>query len=1036
MTPEAIQRALKALPCDARAPVVEAGRVVEVTVGNVGALPEASAALFRAFPDLRSLVLQNAVNRVVGMRIDGEAVGRLPELARLHALRCFFGNLGDDGLAGLAASTHLRGLRELVVYNDRGVGDVGLRALAGAPWPALQTLRLYRTGVGSEGLAALAEAHLPQLAHLAVDLSPVDDAGAEALARGQLRPARLSLSRTAIGAAGAEALARAAWTGGVTSLSLAHDPLGPDGVRALAGGFAGLTELDLVQVGADDGAVAALARAAFASALRSLHLSGQPVRPAGARALAEVPFAALGALGLSRAGLDVEAVRTLAAAGVLRHLRSLSLAGTALGDAGVRAIGDVPDLERLDLGACALGDAAIASLARIDAPLQHLALPDDDIEDAGAATLAAWPALGACRTLLLAGNRIGDEGAAALAHALPHLGHLDLSRNRVSSAGQAALKSTALWASGSRVDVADNVAVPVVAAAGPSVGGVEASLVAALVRDPDEAGTAQVWLDWLIGQDDVRAGLVSAQLALAALEPGDPAAGPLEDVVEAWLRDHGEAMLAPLRALGLRDRFGPHDAVVLRHGLAVAVTFHGPVDLGAVGDALLAAAPGLTDLRAFAAVDGLLDGPVLPRLRRLSLYGNQKVEPLAASPAVQGLRELRIRTGARSAATLAASAHLGALEVLDLSFAKFGDDGARTLVGPDSRLSSLRRLELLGCALGPGAGEAFGASRLPLAHLGLRSNGLGDDGVRGLARGEHRWTTLELTANRVTPAGLEALLCSPTASALSSLTLQGNPVGDDGARVLADHAPASLRQLDLSRCGLSSDGVVRALSSPGIAGIARFSMTDTPLDPRAAAAIGALPRALHLNLSATGLDADSLAALLSADGGPLVSLSLSSASFDARGAEILAGALRLRSLRDLFLGGTPLGDAGVAALARSPHLRGLRELVVSNVGLGTEGVRAFVQRGAWGLRKLNLWKNPLGDADVQSLAAVTPDLASLDLSETAVTLDGLLALVEGPAWPHLAVLAARQVVPSGETADRRRLEAAVAAHRPLLSLSL
>ena len=336
--------------------------------------------------------------------------------------------------------------------------------------------------------------------------------------------------------------------------------------------------------------------------------------------------------------------------------------------------------------------------------------------------------------------------------------------------------------------------------------------------------------------------------------------------MEAWLREHGGATFAPLRALGLKDRYEPRDAVVLRLGLASAVTFHDPVDLAAIGEALLAAAPALTELRAFGAVANLVDSPVLPRLRRLSLYAAHPVVALAASPAAAGLRGLRIRTGPKAARVLASSPHLAGLEELDLGFAKLGDDGVRTLVGPDSRLSALRRLDLLGCGLGPAAGVAFGASRLPLEVLGLRSNRLGDDGVRGLTGGDHRWKELELSGNGVSPEALEALLRSPTASQLASLTLQGNPLGDGGAAALADHLPPTARHLDLGRCDLTCPGLVRVSSSPRLAGLHGFWLMDTPVDATAAAAIGALPGAQRLSLYGCGLDDDAVGALVSADG--------------------------------------------------------------------------------------------------------------------------------------------------------------------------
>ncbi|MEZ4235513.1 MAG: transglycosylase domain-containing protein [Myxococcota bacterium] len=1027
-----VRRALKELPGALRLPVLEDGRVVELTVGDVGALPEAAPALFRAFPDLRALTLQNAANRVVGMRLDGDAVGRAPEprppaRAALLLLRDGRRRPGRPrGLAPPARPARARRLRRRGRDRRRRRrprrGRVAGAADAAAVAHGHRLRRARRAGAG-RAAAARTPGGGAVRGRRRRGRGPGGRAAAAgaagAVARRRRRGGRPRAGGGAVDRRGDDAVARLR-------------PRRPGGVRALAEGFAGLQELDLNAVGADEAAVAALARAAFAPRLRALLLSDQAVGPGGALALASVPFAALGSLALSRAGLDLGAVRALSEAGALRHLASLSLAGTPLG--AEAAVGLVaPALERLDLGACGLGDAGVARLVALTAPLRQLDLSDDDLGDAGATALAAWPALAGVRTLRLAGNRIGDAGALALA-ALPALEHLDLARNGVSPAGAAALKATPLWASGARVDLADNTGTAPAAAAVPTVGGTEADLVAALVRDPDDLASGQVWLDWLLGQGDPRADLVRAQLALAALPPDDPAAGPLDDEVQAWLRAHGAALLAPLRALGLRDAYEPHDAVVLRHGLVTRATFHAPVDFAAVGEALLAAAPALTELWAFGKVDHLVGSPVLPRLRTLSLYGAHAVQELLASPDLRGVRALVLRSG--TPAAIAASPHLEGLEKLGLAFTKFGDAGVRTLVGPGSRLRGLRQLDLLGCGLGAGSGEAFASSALPLEELGLRSNSLGDEGVRALARGEHRWKVLELSGNGASAAALEALLTSATTGSLRSLTLQGNPLGDAGADVLAAHAPEALDHLDLGRCGLSPGGVARAASSPRLGGVRGFWLSDTPLDPVAAGAIGALPSVRRISLYACGIDDAAISALVGGESPALTWLSIGQASLGPRGAEAIAAAPHLGSLRALLLGQAPLGDAGVVALARSPHLRLLRDLGIHGVGLGPEGVRALVAAGPWGLRKLNLWQNPVGDDDVASLAAVLPDLAKLDLSDTAVTFDGLLALLEGPAWPHLSVLAARQIVPSSDTAARRRLEAAVAAHRPHLALAL
>lgn len=103
-------------------------------------------------------------------------------------------------------------------------------------------------------------------------------------------------------------------------------------------------------------------------------------------------------------------------------------------------------LRTLNLAGSRLGDegaAALAASASLSA-LDGLDLGYNYIGNEGAAALAASVHLAALRELTLRGNHIGDEGAAALAASanLSALEVLDLSNNRIGDAGAVALASS------------------------------------------------------------------------------------------------------------------------------------------------------------------------------------------------------------------------------------------------------------------------------------------------------------------------------------------------------------------------------------------------------------------------------------------------------------------------------------------------------------------------------------------------------------------------------------------------------------------
>jgi uncharacterized protein (TIGR02996 family) len=360
-------------------------------------------------------------------RPEAEALAAAPGLARLERLELDRCMLGDDGLAALAASPHLTRLTALLVRGNM-IGRPGIQALAHARGlPGLAVLDLSENDTGPPAAEALATSPLlGRLRELTLD------------GRGQAGR---------LGDEGLAALAAAPGLAGLTVLRLGSCGIGADGVEGLSRSphTAALHTLELGRNELGEGAAAPLARAPFFPRLRRLGLGRVRLGNAGLRALLWGTAHALGELDLSGNGLDEEAARRLAPAGLLGRLTELNLAENDLGPAGVTALAaaEAPNLRRLDLGHNNLGVEGVRALAGASfaAGLNELHLHWNVLGDEGAAVLAGSANLRRLTTLNLKANQLGDAAAAALA-ASPHLAHLtllDVRGNRFGFRGRRAL---------------------------------------------------------------------------------------------------------------------------------------------------------------------------------------------------------------------------------------------------------------------------------------------------------------------------------------------------------------------------------------------------------------------------------------------------------------------------------------------------------------------------------------------------------------------------------------------------------------------
>lgn len=304
------------------------------------------------------------------------------------------------------------------------------------------------------------------------------------------------------------------------------------------------------------------------------------------------------------------------------------------------------------------------------------------------------------------------------------------------------------------------------------------------------------------------------------------------------------------------------------------------------------------------------------------------------------------------------------LERLSFGDESFGDDGLAALVAGGGVGASLRCLDLELRGLGARSATCLGAvlvaspQKTPLTELVLGRNRLGDDAAAFAAlvsgvRATASLTLLDLGENVIGEDGAAASLEGLRGHAhLSTLRLNGNPIGPSAPIASLVSSLPSLQTLVLEGCALG-DGGVAALAA------VLQSATLTELD-----------------VSKNGLGAPSAAAL-------------------AHGLNA--------SLKVLRCGGNPsVGDQGATAFAGATVRAPLQLLDWSRNGATGVGAAALVLgRGA---RNLVLLGNTLGDSGAQVLAAALrdavsppPGLEELDLTGagfTAACLAGLLPPLE------------------------------------------
>jgi uncharacterized protein (TIGR02996 family) len=313
-----------------------------IGVQSLGALVESGDDLFDAAP-IQALELDEWT------RPDLPRLADWPHLARLRRLDFARVRFDPEHLAAFVKSPLAGNLRELSFQSDAITAE-GLEALAGSKmFKRLEALSLRLNPISP--------------------LLLVDALGA---VRGPTNLRRVSLAYSRIPHPDAQTLFSLPVLQDLEHLDLEDNPLGADGVTALAESriVRGLRSLNLARTNPGVPGLQALMGAGGMAGLRSLNLAGNRFGPVAAKELAASPSVrGLRVLNLSANAIGNSGVAALAQSKALAGLLELDVSDAGVSDAGAEALADSPHLDgllRLNLrgtsSARPLGRAARAAL--------------------------------------------------------------------------------------------------------------------------------------------------------------------------------------------------------------------------------------------------------------------------------------------------------------------------------------------------------------------------------------------------------------------------------------------------------------------------------------------------------------------------------------------------------------------------------------------------------------------------------------------------------------------------------------------------
>jgi Ran GTPase-activating protein (RanGAP) involved in mRNA processing and transport len=189
------------------------------------------------------------------------------------------------------------------------------------------------------------------------------------------------------------------------------------------------------------------------------------------------------------------------------------------------------------------------------------------------------------------------------------------------------------------------------------------------------------------------------------------------------------------------------------------------------------------------------------------------------------------------------------IAVLALSYNRINDVGGLYLSDMILRNRGIVKLQLGANDFSPTTAGFFGVAlgrNSTLQFLDFSRNHLRAEGIWALAvslRGNKSLKTLDLRFNRINPTASEMLCDLISETAIRTLRLSGNPLGDDTIRLLADRLKGNsvLRELELNEVQMTSQGFIslcNALKENNR--LEKISLSDNRLCPLAMRAFAEL----------------------------------------------------------------------------------------------------------------------------------------------------------------------------------------------------
>lgn len=318
--------------------------------------------------------------------------------------------------------------------------------------------------------------------------------------------------------------------------------------------------------------------------------------------------------------------------------------------------------------------------------------------------------------------------------------------------------------------------------------------------------------------------------ALRVLDLSECALGP--NGAKALGNAPGLAKVAELR---LRQcGVGPEGVKHLTEGALRPSTLHlgsnglGPEGIAALArwDAPLASLDLSDDRLDAAALRPLLDAPFAETLEELTL-GHNDLSELRELLRLPALRRLNLPLNRVGPEAFAAAAAFATLEALDASDDRMGDEGLVAWAGTETPLKVLNATRnRIGAEGARALGEASWAPTLE--RLTLDRNPIGDEGGAAFAGALEAIEWLHLGHSDVGLRFAEALASSKARP--KQLYLQDCPLGDEGvAALLSSPLLERCETLNLERCGISDEGARRLATAPTLTRLDVLHLGGNPI---------------------------------------------------------------------------------------------------------------------------------------------------------------------------------------------------------------